>query len=204
MKKYFVRKVLPKEELNYVINLVPELKKFINEDLEISFRINTDLFSCIVHTIIAQQISNAALDAIWHKIVFSLKQITPKIINKTDFNLLCDLGISKNKANTIKQIANDFLSKKLDEKKIKKMNDNQIYELLSQYKGIGKWTIDNILIFSLYRNNIFPIDDFGIKKGLRLVFGKKLNDSLIKKITVKCDQHLTVLSLVLWYISNTN
>lgn len=204
MKQYFRRVSLEYEELEYILQLFPQLGKYIQPTTDVNFRINTDLFSCFVHTIIAQQISNAALDSIWHRLVMTVKEITPKNIDKTQFSVLCDIGISSNKANTIKKLAVDFLNKKINVKKIKKMPDQEIYDFFSQYKGIGYWTIQNVLIFCLYRNNIFPINDVGINKGLRLVLGHMPKESEIKKICCQCDKHLTTLSICLWYIANTN
>lgn len=205
MKKYFKQINLDQDELNWIINQLPELTNFIKSSDSICARISTDLFSCLIHTIISQQLSNQVVDTIWSKLVFYFKKITPKSISKVDFSILCDLGLSKAKANTIKEIAFDCLHKKLNLKKMKRMNDKEVYDMLMSYKGIGKWTVDNFLIFGLYRKNILPINDFGILKGLKLVLKKnKLNEEDIKKISSKIDGHLTTLSICLWYISNTN
>ena len=64
MKKYFKRVVLDSETLKDILTRVPELKKYIKDNESISIRINTDMYSCLVHTIISQQLASAAVDTI--------------------------------------------------------------------------------------------------------------------------------------------
>ena len=205
MKKYFKRVVLESESLKDILNRVPELKKYINENEQISIRINTDMFSCLVHTIIGQQLSNAAVDTLWNKMVSTFKKITPKTIVNADYQLLCNIGLTSTKASLIRTLAHDIISKKLKIKKFKKMSDSEITEVLLQYKGIGNWTVENFLIFSLYRPNIFPYSDFGIAKALKLIFNTDtINEKQIRYIIDQCNGMLTTLTICLWFISNDN
>ena len=203
MKQYFETRWIDKSELNKILNAIPELKTYIHEDESISCWISKDLFSCIVHTIISQQITSAVLDKIWNNLIFYIKEITPKKIAKVELNVLNDLGIPLQKANTIKKIAYDILDRKISIKKINKMNDEQITKILLQYKGIGLWTVQNILIFGLYRNNICPINDYGVQKALKMLFpNREINDELINELETKSNHKLTLLTICLWFIAN--
>ncbi len=126
MKQYFETRWIDKSELNEILNAIPELKTYIQEDESISYRVSKDLFSCIVHTIISQQITSAALDKIWNNLIFYIKEISPKKIAKVELNVLNDLGISLQKANTIKKIAYDILDKKISIKKLTKWMMNRL------------------------------------------------------------------------------
>ncbi len=126
MKQYFETRWIDKSELNEILNAIPELKTYIQEDESISYRVSKDLFSCIVHTIISQQITSAGLDKIWNNLIFYIKEISPKKIAKVELNVLNDLGISLQKANTIKKIAYDILDKKISIKKLTKWMMNRL------------------------------------------------------------------------------
>lgn len=203
MKQYFETRWIDKSELNEILNAIPELKTYIQEDENISCRISKDLFSCIVHTIISQQITSAALDRIWNNLIFYIKDISPKKIAKVDLKILNDLGIPLQKANTIKKIAYDILDKKINIKKINKISDEMITNILLQYKGIGLWTVQNILIFGLYRNNICPVNDYGVQKALRILFpNHEINNKLINELEIKTNHKLTLLTICLWFIAN--
>ena len=205
MKKYFKRVVLDSDSLKDILKRVPELKKYIKDNEQISIRINTDMFSCLVHTIISQQLSNAAVDTIWNKMVITFKKITPKVIETADYQLLCNIGLTTTKASLIRTLAHDIVNKKLKLKKFKKMSDAEITEVLMQYKGIGNWTVENFLIFSLYRPNIFPYTDFGIAKALKLIFATDtIDEKQIRYIIEQCNGILTTLTICLWFISNNN
>ena len=203
MKQYFETRWIDKSELNEILNAIPELKTYIQEDENISCRISKDLFSCIVHTIISQQITSAALDRIWNNLVFYIKDISPKKIAKVDLKVLNDLGIPLQKANTIKKITYDILDKKINIKKINKISDEMITNILLQYKGIGLWTVQNILIFGLYRNNICPVNDYGVQKALKMLFpNHEINNKLINELEIKSNHKLTLLTICLWFIAN--
>ena len=98
MKQYFETRWIDKSELNEILNAIPELKTYIQEDESISCQVSKDLFSCIVHTIISQQITSAALDKIWNNLIFYIKEISPKKIAKVELNVHNDLGIPLQKS----------------------------------------------------------------------------------------------------------
>ena len=205
MKKYFKRVVLDPETLKDILECVPELKKYIKDNEQISIRINTDMCSCLVHTIISQQLSNAAVDTIWTKLVSHFKNITPKVMSEANYEVLCSFGLTSAKASLIKKLAQDINDKKLKLKKFKKMNDNEIADVLKQYKGVGNWTVENFLIFSLYRPNVFPYSDYGIAKAMKLIFEtNKITEKQIEYIYEKCNGKLTTLTICLWFIANNN
>ena len=163
------------------------------------------MYSCLVHTIISQQLASAAVDTIWNKLVSHFKKITAKKMANADYQVLCSFGLTSTKASLIKKLAQDIKDKKLKIKKFKKMSDQEITDVLKQYKGVGNWTVENFLIFSLYRPNVFPYSDYGIAKAMKLIFDvDKISEKQIQYIYEKCNGVLTTLTICLWFIANNN
>lgn len=202
-KTYFKYVKIDPSQLKKLIAIESKIANFVDTEKPFYFRIMPDHFSCIVHTIISQQISNAAVDSIWNKVIAKFKKLTPKIITNASLETLRDVGLSESKIRGLKQISYDIVDKKLNLKKLEKLSDKEIYEKLGKYHSIGKWSIDMILIFSYYRNNIISFQDFGIKNGIKILFSiKDITPKICQNIYDKFCDNLTLLSLVLWKISN--
>ncbi len=202
-KTYFKYVKIDPSQLKKLIAIESKIANFVDTEKPFYFRIMPDHFSCIVHTIISQQISNAAVDSIWNKVIAKFKKLTPKIITNASLETLRDVGLSESKIRGLKQISYDIVDKKLNLKKLEKLSDKEIYEKLGKYHSIGKWSIDMILIFSYYRNNIISFQDFGIKNGIKILFSiKDITPEICQNIYDKFCDNLTLLSLVLWKISN--
>lgn len=203
--KYFKYQKIDPSLLKELIDLEPKLAKYIDLNQPFYFRIMPNHFHCLVHTIVSQQLSNAAVDAIWTKLINKFKKINPKVIANASLETLRDIGFSENKIKCLKQISYDICDKKLNLKKIEKLPNEKIYAILTKYHNIGNWSVDMLLIFSYYRNNIISYSDYGIKKGLKILYSvNQINQTLIGNVAKKFGNHLTLFSLVLWKISNNN
>ena len=102
----------------------------------------------------------------WDRLEIKIKKINPKIIVKTHSNTLKSIGLSRQKVNYLKNLADAFIEKKIKINMWDKMNNEEIVQDLIQIKGIGRWTAEMFLIFNLCRADIFPLDDIGMVKGL--------------------------------------
>ena len=135
---------------------------------------NTDLFSFMVKTIIAQQISNEVAEMLWERLCYQFEQnsISIKSFKNISYlkKILITTKISKSKINYISELYIAMLKKEIDERMLLKKTEDEINSLLIGYKGIGQWTCNMILIFYYEKLNIFPENDLVIKKTL-----KKLN-----------------------------
>ncbi len=170
-----------------------------SEELEKSKK--EDYFLDLCQIIISQQLSSKAAESIFNRFkkIFSEK-ITPDIILKTSNKKLKDIGLSKSKINYIKNIAQVIKNKKIDLNKIDSMSDSEIKRDLIQIKGIGPWTVEMFLMFSLGRSDIFSYGDLGLKKAIKKIYGFKKNPSqkIIEKISKKWSPYRTYASLILW------
>ena len=126
----------------------------------------SDPFFTLARSIVGQQISVKAAQSVWDRLEIKIKKINPKVIVKTHSNTLKSIGLSRQKVNYLKNLADAFIEKKIKINMWDKMNNEEIVQDLIQIKGIGRWTAEMFLIFNLCRADNFPLDDIGMVRGL--------------------------------------
>ena len=126
----------------------------------------SDPYYTLARSIVGQQISVRAAQAVWDRIENKLGKIKAINVYKTHHMTLKSCGLSRQKISYLKFLSNAFLNNELNIKKWKNMDDHQIIEELVKIKGIGKWTAEMFLIFNLCRPDVFPADDLGLIKGI--------------------------------------
>ena len=176
------------------------LKSLINNYPYKCISLNKNHFHCLINSIIGQQISVSAANSI-NKKFFSLKKtITPKNINELNNLCLKNIGLSKQKILYIKNLSGFFLDNKIFFKKIDSLNDEIIKKTLLEIKGVGPWTVDMFLIFSLGRLDIFPRGDLGFLKAISISYKKKfpLSDKFLDKLNNKWSPYSSIATLYLW------
>lgn len=139
------------------------LKNIIQNIPEPQIRSTNDVFHDLMSCILEQQIHYRSTKKIFQKMLnlTSLEILTPENFAQFEEKAFKDANFSINKYETIERTIEFF-----DENKIiwQELNDEDVIEKLSSIKGIGKWTIDMILLYTLQRSNVFPYDDFHLKK----------------------------------------
>ncbi|KAI6046168.1 DNA glycosylase [Pisolithus marmoratus] len=147
-------------------------------------------FRSLVQSILAQQISWLAARSITHKFLrlydpslpekptdFSHDKSpqsffpTPHQVANTDITILKSAGLSTRKAEYVKDLATRFADGRLSVPKLLNANDEELVQMLTEVRGIGKWTADMFAIFTLRRPNILPVGDLGIQRGMLRWFG---------------------------------
>ena len=126
----------------------------------------SDPFYTLARSIVGQQISVKAAQAVWDKLENKAKKIEPKNILKMHFMSLKSCGLSRQKIKYLKSLSSAFIHNKIDPRKWKRYNDEEIISELVLIKGIGRWTAEMYLIFNLCRPDIFPVDDIGLLRGI--------------------------------------
>tara|TARA_Y100001970_G_scaffold284044_1_gene400594 strand:- start:530 stop:1156 length:627 start_codon:yes stop_codon:yes gene_type:complete len=143
------------------------LKKIIKKYNKGYLRSKKDPFFSLCRTIIGQQISTKAADSIWGKFEAKCKKnIKPKIVIKLNSKVLKSAGLSRQKVSYLKNIANSFQNNSFNVSKIKKMNDEEAINYITQLKGLGIWSAQMFLMFNLNRADIFPIKDIGLLRAI--------------------------------------
>ena len=126
----------------------------------------SDPFYTIARSIVGQQISVKAAQAVWDKIELKVRIISPKRINSAHFMTLKSCGLSRQKISYLKSLSLAFIKKEINPIKWKEFSDEMIIDELTKVKGIGRWTAEMYLIFNLSRPDIFPVDDIGLLRGI--------------------------------------
>lgn len=156
-------------------------------------------FEDLVDAICSQQLSVKAAKTIFERVKNLLVTITPEaILNKTDQELR-DCGLSWQKVSYLKDLASKVKNKEVDLDKIQSLSDLEIITTLVKVKGIGRWTAEMFLMFSLARPDVFPLGDLGIKNGFEKVIKTKWDKKYADKFANKhWSPYKTVASWYLW------
>ena len=175
-----------KPEILTHLNKDKKLKSVIDVHGALHHKKDSDLYGSLLGSIVSQQLSVKAADTIWKRFIalFPNEDPKPELVIKMKAEKLRGVGLSYQKAGYIQNIAKFALEEGLDYKKLKKLNDDELIGHLTQIKGVGKWTVQMILMFSLGREDVFPEDDLGIQMAI-----KKLYGVTYKKKELKADMH---------------
>lgn len=192
-----------KKEINYLKQKDPILAEIIDRIGHIHRPMDEDLFSSVVHHIVAQQISSKAQATIWRRMLDSLGEISVDTITSMDVDTLQSFGMTYRKAEYILDFTHKVESHQFDLEKVKEMDDQQAIQTLSSLKGIGVWTAEMILLFSLGRKDIFAYDDLAIHKGLRMVYHhRNVSRKQFEKYRRRYSPYGSIASLYLWKVSS--
>ena len=158
-------------------------------------------FESLISSIIGQQLSGKVATVIWQRLVtFLKKRVTPKNVMAADTEALRGLGISYKKVEYIKNIAGAVLDKSLDLDNLAKYSDEEIIEQLTRIKGVGRWTAEMFLIFSLGREDVYSLGDGGLTRAVRNLYGmeKEPTKAQLAEISSRWSPYRTAASLYLW------
>jgi DNA-3-methyladenine glycosylase II len=191
----------------YILHLSKD-KKFARllmgkETLVLSRRRNIHLYLCF--SILGQQLSTKVAATIRKRFLnlFQAKPSPEQILN-TSLETLRSIGLSGAKANYIHNVARFTIESGLDHKVLGKMNNEEIIEYLTQIKGVGRWTAEMLLMFTLGREDVFAADDLGIQQAMIKVYKlnksdkKKLREEMLK-ISARWSPYRTYACLHLWH-----
>ena len=158
----------------------------------------SDPFYTLARSIVGQQISVKAAQAVWDRLENKAKRIEPNYISKMHFMSLKSCGLSRQKIKYLKSLSSAFLQNTINPEKWKKYSDEDIINELVSIKGIGRWTAEMYLIFNLCRPDIFPVDDIGLLRGICKCYN--LNYPIKKEAALKMSEKWRPYrSVATWY-----
>lgn len=158
-----------------------------------------DLFSGLVRAVIGQQISSQAEMTVWNRLTEGFGQITPESLSVCSVERLRSFGMSGRKAETIQRAACCFASGDLSAAELEKLSDSQFVHTLTQLKGIGVWTAEMLMIFALVRQDILSEKDFGIRRGLRMIYElPEITPAQFQRFREHFSPYNTAASFYLW------
>jgi len=161
-----------------------------------------DLFTALVNSIVSQQISSKAAVTVWGRLCSLIGEITPESILNADVNDIQKCGMSVRKATYIKNIADTAYSGDLNISELYNMSDEDIIKKLSSLNGIGVWTAEMLMIFSMERPNVVSWGDLAIRRGMcNLYHHKELTKTQFERYKKRYSPYGSVASLYLWALS---
>ena len=155
-----------------------------------------DLFATFVNSIVGQQISVIAADAIWNRLKEKVGEITPENISSYTAEEIASCGLTKSKTSYILGIANnpeEFLKQNYSE-----MTDEEIHKHFITFRGIGPWTSEMLMIFSLLRPNVFSIGDIGLVKAVKILNPRIKTKEEVLREAERWSPYKTAASWYLW------
>ena len=160
-----------------------------------------DAFITLARAIVGQQISVAAAQAVWDRVLIaSKKKINPKNILSLSSEELRGAGLSGRKVEYIRDLADHFHSGRLHANQWQDMDDDSVIRELSSIRGIGRWTAEMFLIFNLVRPNILPLDDVGLLKAISLNYfsGEPVSRHEAREVAANWAPWRTVATWYMW------
>lgn len=178
------------------------LSKVIDRIGEYEIRITKNKFESLVEAIITQQLSGSAAKSISIRFRSIYNKRFPKPIDviETPNSKLRKTGLSKMKVEYIKEISKKIVSKELQLQKLPKLSDAEVVDELTKIRGVGKWTAEMFLIFTLGRMDVLPVGDLGLKKGIQKLYSlnELPTDKKMFKTAEKWRPYRTIATWYLW------
>ena len=156
-----------------------------------------DFFERFVTSVLRQQVSMASAAATRERL-FEAVEVTPEGILAADPQVLRDVGLSRQKTDYVKNIAEAFVERGYSRAYFADMTDDEVRAELTSIKGVGEWTANMQLMFSLGRPDVFPVGDLGIRQGIEALVGEELTRSEMVEIAERWAPYRSYASLYLW------
>ncbi len=177
-----------------------KLIKYYQKSSETILTSRKDIFFSLCKSIIGQQISVSAANSVFLRFKKKCKnRINAKSVSKLTFNQLKNCGLSRQKVLGIKSLAKQTLNKSFNPKLIKKMNDEEAINYLSNLRQIGRWSAEMILLFTYNRSNVWPVQDIGLLRAISKNYKKKYLPP-IKFVNLLNKRFSPYCSVATWYL----
>jgi len=186
-----------------------KLAAYINEPLHERIKPHENIPLLLIASIMSQQLNTKVADIIYNRFLalYNNKEPKPQKVLETPNETLRAIGLSNAKVSYVKNVAAFCIEHKITDKKLNAMSDEEVIELLTQIKGVGKWTVEMLLMFALGREDIFSIDDYGVQSAMIKIYKlqkfdkKQLREKLIK-ISDKWSPYRTYGCLYCWHLKD--
>ena len=194
--------------MEYITHLQKDKKlaTIIHEPLHERIKPHENIMLQLIGSIMSQQLNTKVADIIYNRFLALYKNKQPKAkqIADTPNETLRSIGLSNAKVSYVKNVAAFVDAHKITDSKLHAMSNEEIIELLTQIKGVGKWTVEMLLMFALGREDVFSIDDYGVQKAMIKLYKldkldkKQLREKLLK-ISNKWSPYRTYACLYCWH-----
>jgi DNA-3-methyladenine glycosylase II len=192
--------------MQYITHLQKDKKlaRFLGTEVH-ALKLHKNIPVRLMASIMSQQLSTKVAKVIFHRFLalYKGKEPNPKQVLDTPDAILRGIGLSNAKVSYVKNVAAFCIEHKITDKKLLKMENDAIIDLLMQIKGVGRWTVEMLLMFSLGREDVFAMDDLGIQQAICHIYkidvdDKKAMKEKMLKISAKWSPYRTYACLHLW------
>lgn len=192
--------------MEYVAHLQKDKKLATTIGAEVhQLKLHPNIPVRMMASIISQQLSTKVADVIFKRFLglYKGKEPSPKQVLNTPFDLLRGIGLSNAKVGYVQNVAQFCIEHKITDKKLLSMDNEEIINLLVQIKGIGRWSVEMLLMFTLGREDVFAVDDLGIQQAMTKLYkldpaDKKGMKEKMLKLSAKWSPYRTYACLHLW------
>ena len=158
-----------------------------------------DPFQTLARAIVGQQISVKAADSVWARFAGYAEIVSPEHIATLELDALAACGLSRRKAEYLRDLAGHFVDGRIEPARWKKMEDEAVIAELVDVRGIGRWTAEMFLIFSLRRPDVWPVDDIGLQKAVAMHYlgGERPTPTALRQ---HGERHAPWRTVATWYL----
>lgn len=193
--------------MEHIIHLGKDkkLKKIISMQQPYVLIKQKNIYLHLCSSIMSQQLNIKVATVIFERFLNLYKNKKPSLrqIADTSFETLRCIGLSNAKTRYVQNVCNFFLREKITDATLHKMSNEELIKYLSQIKGVGQWTVEMILMFTLGREDVFALDDLGIQQSIAKLYGldatdKKLLKEKMVQLSAKWSPYRTYACRYLW------
>ncbi|OQB29070.1 MAG: DNA-3-methyladenine glycosylase [Bacteroidetes bacterium ADurb.Bin174] len=190
------------KEIEYLKKKDEQLAAVIDQIGMIKREVNPDLFAALVHSITGQQISSKVHQTVWKRMQEGLGTITPETISQLSLEEIQAFGMTFRKAEYIQSAAQKIVHKEFDINSLHDLSDEEVCAKLTELKGVGVWTAEMLMIFSMQRRNILSYGDLAIQRGLRMIYHhRQIDREKFNKYWKRYTPYASIASLYIWAVA---
>jgi len=190
------------KEIDYLKSKCEILATSITRIGMINRKISPQPFQALISSIISQQISTKAADTVWERLKELLGEVNAETIIEAKPESIQKCGMTNRKVTYIRGIAEAAKSGNIDFVRLHRLSDEEIIKKLTALNGIGIWTVEMLLIFSLCRPDVISYGDLGIRKGIMHLYGlESLSKKEFEIYRQQFSPYNTVASLYFWRLA---
>lgn len=187
------------KEMAYLKAQDPALGAVIDRFGHLERAVMPDLFEALVRAIVGQQISVQAVRTVFGRMQEDLGAITPETILKRSEDEIQAYGMTFRKAQYIRSAAERIASGEIDLDSLHELDDKAVEQLLVQLDGVGPWTAEMLMIFSLQRPDVISFGDLAIIRGMKRIYGyEKVTREIFRKHRETYSPYATTAALYIW------
>ena len=189
------------KEMDWLSRRDARMGRLIGRVGKIRRELQPDLFQSLTFNIVGQQISMAAQKTVWGRLEDALGGVTPRALAEADSQALRQMGLNGRKVEYLQELARKVACGRLDLEALARREDEEVIRELSAQKGVGVWTAEMMLIFSLGRPDVLSWGDLGIRRGMEMLYGKAPTRQDFERYKKRYSPYGTLASFYLWELA---